>query len=106
MCQARCPNHQPFPFGTRIEEAEFSKLEASDIIVVAAAGNWGKTNKGAVLLPAAYESVVSVAAVDVNEKSVDFSVANRFVDIGLNILSTSAGKGSQIVRHDVFSGRM
>mmetsp|Transcript_3624 Transcript_3624/g.5395 ORF Transcript_3624/g.5395 Transcript_3624/m.5395 type:complete len:410 (-) Transcript_3624:162-1391(-) len=76
------------------EEAAFSSLKDQGILVIAAAGNTGANQY---LYPAAYSSVVSVAAVDDSYNLASFSTYNDQVDIaapGVNVLSTvSASDG-------------
>ena len=62
--------------------------DAAGIIVVAAAGNEGDTAKH---YPAAYDSVVSVAAVDSKDSKASFSTYGSWVDVaapGVRILSS------------------
>lgn len=64
------------------------RAEASGVVVVAAAGNQGE---GTVLYPAAYDTVVSVAAIDENNLTPAFSNYGYGVKVsapGVNILST------------------
>ncbi len=71
-----------------------SKLnQASDqgIILVAAAGN---TNQGALLYPAAYDNVISVAASDNNDQFASFSsIGAEITAPGVSITSTIPGGG-------------
>jgi serine protease len=70
------------------ERNTFSSLDAQGILSIAAAGNGGNTQMS---YPASYDSVMSVAAVDVNNAKADFSQYNSAVDIsapGVGVLST------------------
>ena len=79
----------------RIEQRAFDKLLANGVLSIAAAGNAGTTAKS---YPAAYASVVSVAAIDENKQWAAFSQYNSDVEIaapGVNVLSTvPMGAGS------------
>ena len=79
---------------SRTEQSKFDQLLAANILPIAAAGNGGNTR---VSYPAGYASVMSVAAVDVNNLKADFSQANKDVEIsapGVGVLSTvPTGKG-------------
>ena len=85
---------------TRTEQRLYDSIAASNILVVAAAGNNGTS---AISYPAGYASVMSVAAVKVEPLSLamswaDFSQFNADVEIagpGVGVLST-VPKGSQI----------
>ncbi|WP_197411227.1 S8 family serine peptidase [Colwellia sp. TT2012] len=73
---------------SRTEERAFSKLYDDGILLIAAAGNDGNNRKS---YPASYNSVMSVAAVDVNNMVADFSQQNSSVEIaapGVAVLST------------------
>lgn len=66
-------------------------FEEEDILIVAAAGNGGNTQYS---YPASYDAVMSVAAVDRNEKLAGFSQRNNQVEIsapGVDIFSTTPG---------------
>jgi serine protease len=70
------------------EEAAFQDLYNTGILLVAAAGNAGNT---AYSYPASYPSVISVAAVDINNVVADFSQKNDQVELaapGVGVLST------------------
>ena len=77
--------------GSRLNKTEqraFDKLLANGVLPIAAAGNAGTTAKS---YPAAYASVVSVAALDENKQWATFSQFNSDVEIagpGVNVLST------------------
>jgi subtilisin family serine protease len=79
---------------SRTEQTKFDQLLAANILPIAAAGNGGNTRTS---YPAGYASVVSVAAVDVNNLKASFSQANKDVEIagpGVGVLSTVPnGKG-------------
>jgi len=73
---------------SRTEDRAFSKLYNEGILPIAAAGNDGNTRKS---YPASYNSVMSVAAVDVNNIVAGFSQQNSSVEIaapGVAVLST------------------
>ena len=73
---------------SRTEQTKFDQLLAANILPIAAAGNDGNTRTS---YPAGYASVVSVAAVDVNNAKASFSQANKDVEIsgpGVGVLST------------------
>lgn len=70
------------------ERRAFNNLYDAGILHIAAAGNDGNT---AYSYPASYDSVVSVAAVDINNAIADFSQQNDQVEIaapGVGVLST------------------
>jgi subtilisin family serine protease len=72
----------------KTEQRAFDSLSASGILSIAAAGNAGTSAKS---YPAAYTSVVSVGAVDVNKAWATFSQFNTDVEIagpGVGVLST------------------
>lgn len=79
---------------SRTEQTKFDQILAANILPIAAAGNDGNTRTS---FPAGYASVVSVAAVDVNNLKASFSQANKDVEIsgpGVGVLSTVPnGKG-------------
>ncbi len=69
---------------------------AKDCAVVAAAGNYGDSNPFQDIYPAAYNHVLSVAAVDENGDNASFSNFNTHVDIaapGVGIMSTIPENG-------------
>jgi serine protease len=74
----------------RTEESGMKDLYEKDgILLIAAAGNGGNTQHS---YPASYASVVSVAAVDAEQKKADFSQSNNQVELaapGVMVLSTS-----------------
>ena len=53
---------------------QFYKKHSSSVLIIAAAGNSGNGNK---MYPASYESVMSVAAVDINGNRASFSQYNE-----------------------------
>ncbi|HET9823533.1 MAG TPA: S8 family serine peptidase [Burkholderiaceae bacterium] len=79
---------------SRTEQTKFQQLLDANILPIAAAGNGGNSRTS---YPAGYASVVSVAAVDVNNLKADFSQYNKDVEIsgpGVGVLSTvPTGKG-------------
>ena len=79
---------------SRAEQTKFQQLLDANILPIAAAGNGGNSR---ISYPAGYASVVSVAAVDVNNAKADFSQYNKDVEIsgpGVGVLSTVPnGKG-------------
>ena len=77
------------PNPSRTEAAAFDQALASGILPVAAAGNAGNTTKS---YPAAYESVVSVGAIDKDKALAGFSQRNADVELvapGVAVLSTT-----------------
>lgn len=75
-------------FKSRSEDRAFSQLAAEGVLSVAAAGNDGNTRKS---YPASYDSVVSVAASDINGNVASFSQQNDAVEVaapGVDVLST------------------
>lgn len=73
---------------SRTEQAAFDSAYAAGVLPIAAAGNAGNRT---VSYPAGYASVVSVAAVDVNEAKADFSQTNSDVELaapGVSVLSS------------------
>ena len=83
----------------KTEERAFNTLYNNNVLSIAAAGNAGTTAKS---YPAAYASVVSVAAVDESRAWATFSQYNSDVEIagpGVNVLSTvpmGTGKRSSL----------
>ncbi|MBA4178367.1 MAG: peptidase S8 [Leptothrix sp. (in: Bacteria)] len=79
---------------SRTEQTKFQQLLDANILSIAAAGNDGNNRTS---YPAGYASVVSVAAVDINNAKADFSQYNKDVEIsgpGVGVLSTVPnGKG-------------
>ena len=79
---------------SRAEQTKFQQLLDANILPIAAAGNGGNSRTS---YPAGYASVVSVAAVDVNNLKASFSQFNKDVEIsgpGVGVLSTvPTGKG-------------
>jgi serine protease len=79
---------------SRTEKALYAQLHAEGTLIVAAAGNDGR---GRLSNPAAYDSVVSVAAVDVNNAIASFSNTGKGLDLaapGVQVLSSvSSGFG-------------
>lgn len=82
------------PTSSRAEQTKFQQLLSANILPIAAAGNDGNNRTS---YPAGYASVVSVAAVDINNAKADFSQYNKTVEIsgpGVGVLSTVPnGKG-------------
>ncbi len=73
---------------SKLEQAAANWLDKKGILVIAAAGNAGNDT---VSYPAGFESVVSVAALDVNKAWATFSQFNADVEIaapGVDVLST------------------
>lgn len=73
---------------SKTEQTAFDKLLAGGILPIAAAGNGGNSR---VSYPAGYASVMSVAAVDINNARASFSQYNKDVEIagpGVGVLST------------------
>ncbi|MFH1399460.1 MAG: S8 family serine peptidase [Candidatus Woesearchaeota archaeon] len=71
------------------------KAYASNILVIAAAGN----NPSIIYYPAAYDSVIAVSAIDKNLQIADFSSRGTYIDFaapGVSILSTELGGGETI----------
>lgn len=82
------PKNGPFACSSRTERDTFADLAADDILSIAAAGNDGNTDHS---YPASYDSVMSVAAIDINEVVATFSQQNDQVEIaapGVSVLST------------------
>ncbi len=79
----------------KTEQRAFDSLYSAGILSIAAAGNAGTS---ALSYPAAYASVVSVAAIDENRNWASFSQFNSDVELagpGVNVLSTvPRGSGS------------
>lgn len=70
-------------------ENKLNQAVNQGMVIVAAAGN---TGGGAVLYPAAYDSVISVAATDENDQFASFSSLGAEISApGVNILSTVPG---------------
>ena len=73
---------------SKTEQTTFDKLLAGGILPIAAAGNGGNSR---VSYPAGYASVMSVAAVDINNARASFSQYNKDVEIagpGVAVLSS------------------
>merc|ERR1711862_418610 len=73
---------------TETEKTYYDELYDQGILLIAAAGNDGNTDKS---YPASYPSVVSVAAIDSEENVADFSQVNDQVEIsgpGVAVKST------------------
>ena len=71
-----------------LERLAFEQLYAQGILSIAAAGNDGNTDYS---YPASYDSVVSVAATDINNNVANFSQKNAQVELaapGVGVLST------------------
>jgi subtilisin family serine protease len=80
---------------SRVGVRAADRLEQSNILMIAAAGNDGNT---AVSYPAGYANVVSVAAIDSKRQVADFSQKNADVELaapGVGVLST-VPIGSQV----------
>lgn len=75
-------------FASTAERNAFAQLDSEGILSIAAAGNDGNTAHS---YPASYDSVMSVAAVDINNQHADFSQRTSQVEIagpGVAVLST------------------
>lgn len=81
---------------SRSEENLYKNIDDSGVLIVAAAGNDGR---GRLSYPAAYASVLSVAAIDVNNQIASFSNTGRGLDVaapGVLVLSSvPGGMGSE-----------
>jgi serine protease len=79
---------------SRTEQSLYAQLHAQGTLIVAAAGNDGRNRLS---FPGAYESVVSVAAVDVNNTIASFSNTGKGLDLaapGVLVLSSvPSGQG-------------
>jgi subtilisin family serine protease len=76
------------PRSSRWERTEFQAAYDAGILSIAAAGNDGNTRHS---YPASYDSVVSVAAIDLNKVVADFSQQTNQVELaapGVNVLSS------------------
>lgn len=72
-------------------ESKLNQAVRQGMVIVAAAGN---TGGGAVMYPAAYDSVISVAATDENDQFASFSSLGAEISApGVGILSTTIGGG-------------
>jgi len=72
-------------------ESKLNQAVNQGMVIIAAAGN---TGGGAVMYPAAYDSVISVAATDNNDQFASFSSLGAEISApGVNILSTAIGGG-------------
>jgi serine protease len=88
------------------EMAAFDDLYKQGILFVAAASNESKPTP---MYPASYDSVISVAAVDINNVVADFSNYNKYVELsapGVDVLSTLSyvDDTTLTVDGDVYSG--
>ena len=91
-------------FGTdtysRALEEEINSAYESGILIVAAAGNNGKSTTDNIQYPAAYSSVVAVSAVDKENKIADFSSQGEGIDLcapGVEVYTTALGKNYESV---------
>jgi subtilisin family serine protease len=74
--------------GPKAEHKAFNELYEEGVLSVAAASNDGTRQR---VFPASYDSVISVAATDINNNIADFSNQNRWVELaapGVGVLST------------------
>ncbi len=74
--------------GPKAEHKAFNALYKEGVLSVAAASNDGTRQR---VFPASYDSVISVAATDINNDIADFSNQNRWVELaapGVGVLST------------------
>jgi len=74
--------------GPGAEKQAFAELYEQGILSVAAASNDGTRQR---VFPASYDSVISVAATDINNEIADFSNQNKWVELaapGVDVLST------------------
>jgi subtilisin family serine protease len=74
--------------GPGAEKKAFAELYEQGILSVAAASNDGTRQR---VFPASYDSVISVAATDINNDIADFSNQNKWVELaapGVDVLST------------------
>jgi len=88
----------------RASQEIYKQLTREGILVIAAAGNQGKSTYE---FPASYSDVISVAAIDKNFKWASFSQHNDQVDItapGKDIVSTVAGIGVTDQKGNKFGG--
>jgi len=78
-------------YNSSVLESKLNEAYAKGIVLVAAAGN---TSGGPVLYPAAYGSVISVAATDTNDRLASFSSLGAEISApGVGITSTVPGGG-------------
>jgi len=91
-CQAAGANVVSMSLGgsrsVRTEKTAFANAYAAGVLSIAAAGNDGTS---ALSYPASYDSVMSVAAININKVVADFSQYNTAVEIaapGVSVLST------------------
>lgn len=81
---------------SRSEENLYNQIDSQGIMIVAAAGNDGRTR---ISYPAAYTNVVSVSAIDVNNQIASFSNRGKGLDVaapGVLVLSSvPGGMGSE-----------
>ncbi|TVQ80671.1 MAG: peptidase S8 [Bradymonadales bacterium] len=85
---------------SKIERDFYEKLLNENILLVAAAGNRGNTDKS---YPASYPAVMSVAAIDERLNRASFSQRNKEVEIsapGVAVWSTVSGLTEVVVRSD------
>jgi len=71
------------PYEDPIEREYYEQLYQANILVIAAAGNFGNSGNH---YPAAYPTVMSVGAVDRNGYRADFSQCNAQVELARGIL--------------------
>ncbi len=90
-----------------IEEMTFQTITDSNVLLVAAAGNDGTTGYS---YPASYDSVLSVAAININKDKASFSQFNDQVELaapGVDTISTvptgSAGTGLTLPNLEIYS---
>ena len=76
---------------SQIFQNSLDKAYNSGILLIASAGNNGFNKKGSITYPAAYQSVIAVGAVDLQNKRADFSSVGRDLELvapGVGIQST------------------
>lgn len=91
-------------FKSRTEDQAFQQAFDRGMLHIAAAGNDGNTRES---FPASYDSVVSVAALDVNKALAAFSQQNSAVELaapGVGVRSTFPQEHSLAVAGDKFQG--
>lgn len=76
------------PFATKVEQRAFEQARKDGVLLIAAAGNAGRSLHS---YPASYDSVMSVAALDSDKNHATFSQTTSQVEIaapGVDVLST------------------
>ncbi len=97
---------------THLEEAvKYAYEDGAGSILIAASGNYENSNEDSVFYPAAYEEVIAVGAVDINNNRTDYSTSGSELDLvapggnsNYGILSTWGYDGEVKAGYNYMSG--